>query len=633
MVADSRKTVYCWAMGIVQHRNGVANVKEISNLAFLQGNIGKPGAGLFPVRGHSNVQGDRTMGIWERPPEHFLDALRDEFGFEPPREHGLDAVGAVKAFRDGKAKVFFGLGGNFVAAMSDTNVTEDALRRAELTVQVSTKPNRSHVVHGREALILPSAGPQRERTSPAAAPAGHGRGLRLRGARLARPARAGLAAPALGGRHHRVDGDRHAGRPPRHPVGGLPRRLPPAAPPHRPDGAGLRGYEEKVDQPGGFVLPHPPAARHPHLRDRGRQGGVHRQPHRRAPGARGPACCCRRCARTTSSTPSSTALTTATRGIKDGRQVVLLNPRDIEAQGLHDGQHVDITSEWEDGSTRTVERFRVVPYDTPVGCAAAYYPETNALARWTSKAEGSNQPAYKSIVVRLEPSAVDAPTQGRPVATTRDESPDEHTPALRGADAPELSRAARPAPSGGGGEDGSRGLIRRHTSAPTTPTAAITTQAAVNASWAAAYPTGVPSTATRTETPSTVPIWRLMFITALPVAVAAGGGRRSRRQDRREGEPDAGAHQQLPGEHLAHPVRVGPDRDEDGRVARRHEQAPEGRDASDRTPRRAIRVAAYAVSCTVSGPGAMARPARTEPYPTPAGTTGWSRAAPRRTRR
>ncbi|MCW2866267.1 MAG: oxidoreductase alpha (molybdopterin) subunit, partial [Marmoricola sp.] len=114
MIAGSKKTVYCWAMGIVQHRNGVANVKEISNLAFLQGNIGKPGAGLFPVRGHSNVQGDRTMGIWERPPAHFLDALRDEFGFEPPREHGLDAVAAVKAFRDGDAKFFFGLGGNFV---------------------------------------------------------------------------------------------------------------------------------------------------------------------------------------------------------------------------------------------------------------------------------------------------------------------------------------------------------------------------------------------------------------------------------------------------------------------------------------------------------------------------------------
>ncbi|MGZ4710867.1 MAG: FdhF/YdeP family oxidoreductase, partial [Acidimicrobiales bacterium] len=158
MLAASSKTIICWAMGITQHRNGVATVKEISNLAFLQGNIGKPGAGLFPVRGHSNVQGDRTMGIWERPPGHFLDSLRDEFGFEPPREHGFDAVAAVKAFRDGKAKVFFGMGGNFVSAMSDTAVTEDAMRRADLTVHVSTKPNRSHVVTGREALILPALG-------------------------------------------------------------------------------------------------------------------------------------------------------------------------------------------------------------------------------------------------------------------------------------------------------------------------------------------------------------------------------------------------------------------------------------------------------------------------------------------
>ncbi|MEU8658200.1 FdhF/YdeP family oxidoreductase [Actinoplanes philippinensis] len=158
MLAGAERIVHCWAMGITQHRNAVATIKEFVNVALLQGMIGKPGAGLCPVRGHSNVQGDRSMGIWERPSALFLDRLRDEFGFEPPREHGHDAVDTVRAFRDGRARVFVALGGNFVSAMSDTEVTAAAMRTADLTVQVSTKLNRSHVEAGRTALILPTLG-------------------------------------------------------------------------------------------------------------------------------------------------------------------------------------------------------------------------------------------------------------------------------------------------------------------------------------------------------------------------------------------------------------------------------------------------------------------------------------------
>ena len=425
MIAASRKTVYCWAMGIVQHRNGVANVKEISNLAFLQGNIGKPGAGLFPVRGHSNVQGDRTMGIWERPPAHFLDALRDEFGFEPPREHGLDAVAAVKAFRDGRAKVFFGLGGNFVGAMSDTTVTEDALSKADLTVQVSTKPNRSHVVHGRTALILPPLGrsekdltggrPQRVTVedSVCSVHASHGP-LEPASDQLRSEVDiiCSMAMATLGGRYGIPWEDF------RNDYGQLRRRIGRMVP-------GCAGYEEKVDQPGGFVLPHPPRDTRTFDTDVKRavftvsptevlhvpEGRLLLQTMR-------------------SHDQFNTViygLDDRYRGIKNGRQVVLVSPRDIEAQGLRHGQHVDIVSEWEDGSTRMVERFRVVPYDTPTGCAAAYYPETNPLVSLDSKAIGSNQPAYKSIVVRLIPSVPDAPAQGRPEGTTTNESPDAHT--------------------------------------------------------------------------------------------------------------------------------------------------------------------------------------------------------------
>ncbi len=423
MIATSRKTVYCWAMGLVQHRNGVANVKEISNLAFLQGNIGKPGAGLFPVRGHSNVQGDRTMGIWERPPAHFLDALRDEFGFEPPREDGYDAVAAVKAFRDGRAKVFFGLGGNFVAAMSDTIVTENALRQADLTVQVSTKPNRSHVVHGREALILPPLGRSEKDIK-----GGRSQRVTVEDSLCSVHASQGPLEPASDQLRSEVDivcslavatlGDTHD----------IPwtefkddyrqirRRIGRVVP-------GCAGYEEKVDEPGGFVLPHPPRDTRTFTTDKDRaiftvsptevlhvpEGRLLLQTMR-------------------SHDQFNTTiygLDDRYRGIKGGRRVVLVNPRDIDTHQLRDGQYVDIVSETDDGCTRTAPRFRVVSYDTPRGCAAAYYPETNCLVSLDAKAVGSHQPAYKSIVVRLVPATPDAPGVGRPEGTATGEPVDD----------------------------------------------------------------------------------------------------------------------------------------------------------------------------------------------------------------
>ena len=412
MFAASSKTIICWAMGITQHRNGVATVKEISNLAFLQGNIGKPGAGLFPVRGHSNVQGDRTMGIWERPPGHFLDSLRDEFGFEPPREHGFDAVAAVKAFRDGKAKVFFGMGGNFVSAMSDTAVTEEALRNAELTVHVSTKPNRSHVVHGREALILPALGRSEKDLT-----GGRPQRVTVEDSVCAVHASQGPLAPASKHLKSEVDivcsmalatiGDRHgiAWAAFRDDYTEIRRRIARVVP-------GCGGYDEKVDQPGGFVLPHPPRDTRTFPTDKDLaiftvsptevlhvpEGRLLLQTMR-------------------SHDQFNTTiygLDDRYRGIKNGRRVVFLNPADIVALGLEEGQIVDIVSEWEDGSERRAPRFRVVSYDTPRGCTGAYYPETNALVPLDSKADGSNQPAFKSVIVRLEALPDEQPGEGRP---------------------------------------------------------------------------------------------------------------------------------------------------------------------------------------------------------------------------
>ncbi|HEX5569705.1 MAG TPA: FdhF/YdeP family oxidoreductase, partial [Streptomyces sp.] len=158
MVLASQRTVVCWAMGLTQHKHAVPTIREVVNLLLLRGAVGRPGAGVCPVRGHSNVQGDRTMGIVEQPPAALLDALEAEFGITAPREPGLDVVRAIRALRDGRAKVFFALGGNFVAASPDTQVTEAAMRRARLTVHVSTKLNRSHCVTGARALILPTLG-------------------------------------------------------------------------------------------------------------------------------------------------------------------------------------------------------------------------------------------------------------------------------------------------------------------------------------------------------------------------------------------------------------------------------------------------------------------------------------------
>jgi len=400
MLRDSSRTVFCWAMGLTQHRNSVATIKEIANVAFLQGNIGKPGAGLCPVRGHSNVQGDRTMGIWERPQPDFLDALRDEFHFEPPREPGFDTVESVKALADGRARVFFAMGGNFVSAVSDTDVTERAMRNADLTVHVSTKLNRSHVVHGRTALILPALGRSEiDRTG------GREQRVTVEDSMSAVHASRGPLEPASDDLRSEVDivcslalatlGGAH----------GIPwgvfradyrairQRIARVVP-------GCAAYDEKVEQPGGFTLPHPPRDAREFPTETGRamftaspievldvpEGHLLLQSLR-------------------SHDQFNTTiygLDDRYRGVKNGRRVVFVHPDDIAHLGWADGDLVDLISVWHDGSERAATEFRIVAYDQPRGCAAAYYPETNALVPLDSKAEGSNTPTSKSVIVRLE---------------------------------------------------------------------------------------------------------------------------------------------------------------------------------------------------------------------------------------
>ncbi|MFD3436384.1 FdhF/YdeP family oxidoreductase [Streptomyces sp. NPDC058685] len=400
MVLESKRTVVCWAMGLTQHKHSVATIREVVNFLLLRGNIGRPGAGVCPVRGHSNVQGDRTMGIFERPAPAFLDALEREFGFAPPRHHGFDVVRSIRALRDGEAKVFFAMGGNFVGATPDTEVTEAAVRRARLTVHVSTKLNRSHAVTGARALILPTLG----RTDKDVQAGGRqvvtvedsmgmvhaSRGnlppasphLLSEPAIVARLARAVLGPESLTPweefeKDYATIRDRIA-------------RVVP----------GFEDFNTKIARPGGFTLPHAP-------RDE-----------RRFPTATGKANFTaapieypkvpegRLLLQTLRShdqyNTTIYGLDDRYRGIKGGRRVVLVNPDDAAELGLDDGSYTDLVSEWKDGVERRAPGFRVVHYPTARGCAAAYYPETNVLVPLDSTADTSNTPASKSVVVRFE---------------------------------------------------------------------------------------------------------------------------------------------------------------------------------------------------------------------------------------
>jgi molybdopterin-dependent oxidoreductase alpha subunit len=399
LYADARRVIVCWCMGLTQHPNAVANVQEIVNLVLLRGNIGVPGAGVCPVRGHSNVQGDRTMGITSRPDPAFLERLGREFGFEPPRRPGLDAVDAIRAMADGRIRAFLSMGGNFAVATPDAELTHAALRRCALTVQISTTLNRSHLVCGEEAILLPCLG-RSERDEQA-------RGLQTvsvensmsvvhpsRGSREPASAHlhsepaivAGLARAVLGN-ESRVpweelveDYDR------------IRERIAAVVP-------GCEDMNLRLRQPGGFVLPSGARTRsfdtpsgkalftvHPVPPDPLQDGQFllmtirsHDQ------------------FNTTVYGPDDRH-----RGIRGDRRVILLNGDDLAETGLREGQRVDVTSH-HDGRTRTLRGFRIRVYDLPRRCAAAYFPEANPLVPVDRVADRSQTPAYKNLVVSLAP--------------------------------------------------------------------------------------------------------------------------------------------------------------------------------------------------------------------------------------
>ena len=397
----AESTIVCWAMGLTQHKNGVANIQEVVNLLLLRGNFGKPGAGACPVRGHSNVQGDRTVGIVERPSEAFLGALGDVFDFEPPTHHGLDVVNAIHAMHDAKASVFFAMGGNFVAATPDTHYTEAALRRCALTVQVSTKLNRSHLVTGERALILPCLGRSEtdvQADGPQFVTCENSMSVVTRSQGRAQPASehllsepaivAGLAAATLGTRYGVdwaglvADYDR---------IRDLIEQVIP----------GFENYNTRVRTPSGFLLPNGVRTREWKTGSGRAEFTVHAIP--KIP--LGPDQYLMATVR--SHDQYNTTIygnDDRYRGIYGRRRVIMMSPEDIDAGGFVEGQRVDLTSHFDDGE-RHAPDFVIVRQALPARCVMTYFPEANPLVPARSVALKSNTPVSKSVVISIKPAA------------------------------------------------------------------------------------------------------------------------------------------------------------------------------------------------------------------------------------
>jgi molybdopterin-dependent oxidoreductase alpha subunit len=400
-VAMSSERMICsWAMGITQHQNGVANVQSIVNFALLRGQIGRLGAGLCPMRGHSNVQGDRTVGIWEKMSPEFLNALGTEFHFSPPQKHGFDTVRTIEAMHQGRVKAFVALGGNFLAATPDTRYVSEAIERCRLTVQISTKLNRAHLITGEQALILPCLGrteSDQQKSGPQFVSVEDTTGVVHQSHGSLRPASehlrsepaiiAGMAMATLGAsttvdwQGLMDDYDR------------IREHIEHVVP-------GFTQYNARVRQPGGFYLPNAPRQGKFRTPSAKAKFTVHPIPRHKLEHDQLLLTTVR------SHDQFNTTIYSETdryRGIVDGRRVVFLNPEDMERLGIRENQWVDVISHFE-SETRRVERFKAIPYQIPAGCAAAYFPEANALVPIRNVAEKSNQPASKSLVITIEAS-------------------------------------------------------------------------------------------------------------------------------------------------------------------------------------------------------------------------------------
>ena len=399
LLGVKNRIIVCWAMGLTQHKNSVITIQEVVNLLLLKGSIGKEGAGTCPVRGHSNVQGDRTVGIYEKPPQELLENLEKVFGFTPPKEHGFDTVKSIKAMHSGEAKVFMGMGGNFLSATPDTEYTAKAMSNCDLTIHVSTKINRSHLVHGKTALILPTLG----RTdldiqangkqfvsvedSMGVVHSSTGILTPVSDTLMSEPAIVAGIAQATLGASSKVNWDELIADYDK--IRDLIEKTV----------EGFTDYNTRVRQDDGFYLP-----------NLAREGDFNNGKNKKAKFT------------INQTTPLQLAdkeyimmtvrshdqfnttiygLDDRYRGIYNERRIIMMNPEDITSAGLVNYQVVNLISHFQ-GERREVKRFIIVPYNIPRQCTATYFPETNPLISIDSVADISNTPTSKSIVITIE---------------------------------------------------------------------------------------------------------------------------------------------------------------------------------------------------------------------------------------
>ncbi|HSI78687.1 MAG TPA: FdhF/YdeP family oxidoreductase [Lunatimonas sp.] len=398
MLRYKKRIIIAWAMGITQQRNAESTIREIVNLLLLKGAIGKKGAGTLPVRGHSNVQGDRTMGVWEKMPESFMNKLGQTFSFTPPKNHGVGTVDAIQSMLDGKGKVFFGMGGNFALAAPDTAKVFDALHKCELTVHVSTKLNRSHLIHGKTALILPCLGRTEQDISAHGAQfvstedtAGR---VRMSAGDLTPPSSylksevaiiCGMAR-AVFGSESPTHWDSFASD-----YDLIREKIEAVIP-------GFDSYNERIRKPGGFFLPNGSRERKFNTRSGKAHLTVNPLTMMKLPHGRFILMTVR------SHDQFNTTIygyDDRYRGIRNSREVVMINAGDMADLDLETGDKIKITSFFQ-GEKRILEDFSAVPYDIPKGCVSVYFPEGNVLVAIDNHSPESHCPASKYIEVTLE---------------------------------------------------------------------------------------------------------------------------------------------------------------------------------------------------------------------------------------
>lgn len=398
LILSHEKIIVCWAMGLTQHENAVDNIRELVNLLLLKGSIGKEGAGTCPVRGHSNVQGDRTVGIWESAPQAFLDKIELKYGFKPSTKHGFSVIDAIKAMYEKRAKVFFGLGGNFISAVPDTGYAAQALSNCNLTVHVSTKLNRSHLVTGKEALILPCLGRTEkdyQKSGEQMQSVENSMGVVSSTKGILEPCSEALLSEVAV-----VCGVAHATLKLKTKINWLDYKDNYKL--VRDDIAevvsGFEDYNTRLKNPSGFYLPNGARIRKFNTKSGKAQFSANKLPKWKLKDDELIMMTIR------SHDQFNTTiygLDDRYRGVFNERRIIFMNREDMKHRGLSEHQIVNLKSEFK-GVHRHANNFKVVGYDIPKNCCATYFPETNVLVPLDSYAHTAKTPASKSVIIKVE---------------------------------------------------------------------------------------------------------------------------------------------------------------------------------------------------------------------------------------